>query len=139
MDLNDFLGPNPIIVELKARDRWEAIDELMRSLVASNRIKPEDEAPITMAVKQRESSMTTGIGSGFGLPHAETNLIYEVVSAVGRSRRGIQFDAIDGKPVNLVFLFLVPEGEFQKHLHTLANMAKLLHSSSFRDDLGLGS
>jgi mannitol/fructose-specific phosphotransferase system IIA component (Ntr-type) len=46
-----------------------------------------------------------------------------VVGAIGRSRKGIQFDALDGKPVNLVMLFLMPQGQFQKHLHTLANLA----------------
>jgi len=50
-----------------------------------------------------------------------------VVGAIGRSRKGVQFDALDGKPVKLVMLFLVPQGQFQKHLHTLANLAKLLH------------
>ena len=58
-----------------------------------------------------------------------------MVGAVGRSRKGLQFDAVDGKPVNLVMLFLVPQDEFQKHLHTLANIAKLLHNDDFRDGL----
>ncbi len=51
-----------------------------------------------------------------------------MVGAIGRSRKGVQFDALDGKPVKLVMLFLVPQGQFQKHLHTLANLAKLLHN-----------
>jgi mannitol/fructose-specific phosphotransferase system IIA component (Ntr-type) len=79
--------------------------------------------------------MSTGIGSGLGLPHASTDLISETVGTIGRSREGIQFDAIDGQPVKLVFLFLVPHGQFQKYLHTLANIAKKLHSADFRDDL----
>ena len=77
--------------------------------------------------------MSTGIGIGIGIPHAATDLVGEVVGAIGRSRKGVQFDALDGKPVKLVMLFLVPQDQFQKHLNTLANLAKLLHKRDFRD------
>ena len=79
--------------------------------------------------------MSTGIGFGIGIPHASTDLITEVVGALGRSRTGVGFDALDNQPVNLVMLFLVPQGQFQKHLHTLANIAKLLHKVEFRQAL----
>jgi mannitol/fructose-specific phosphotransferase system IIA component (Ntr-type) len=79
--------------------------------------------------------MSTGIGFGIGIPHASTDLIEEVVGAFGRSSRGINFDALDSQPVKLVMLFLVPQGQFQKHLHTLAGIAKLLHKTEFRQSL----
>ena len=79
--------------------------------------------------------MSTGIGFGIGIPHASTDLIPEVVGALGRSTKGINFDALDNQPVSLVMLFLVPQGQFQKHLHTLANIAKLLHIKEFRQEL----
>ena len=79
--------------------------------------------------------MSTGIGFGIGIPHASTDLIYDVVGAFGRSKKGVNFDALDNQPVNLVMLFLVPQGQFQKHLHTLANIAKLLHNKEFRQAL----
>ena len=79
--------------------------------------------------------MSTGIGFGIGIPHASTDLIYEVVGAFGKSSTGVNFDALDNQPVNLVMLFLVPQGQFQKHLHTLANIAKLLHNKDFRQAL----
>jgi len=62
-------------------------------------------------------------------------LITEVVGALGRSKKGINFDALDSQPVTLAMLFLVPQGQFQKHLHTLANIAKLLHRAEFRQAL----
>jgi fructose-specific phosphotransferase system IIA component len=137
MDLNDFLGPDPIVIELQAQDRWQAIDELISALVAHSKIKPEDSKQITEAVRKRESAMSTGIGFGVGIPHASTNLVSEVIGAIGRSRKGVEFEALDGKPVRLLMLFLVPQGQFQKHVHTLANLAKLLHKRDFRDGLGL--
>ena len=72
---------------------------------------------------------------GIGIPHASTDLIHEVTGAFGRSRSGVNFDALDNQPVNLVMLFLVPQGQFQKHLHTLANIAKILHNKDFREEL----
>lgn len=135
MDLCDILGPGNILPEIAATNRWEAIDELINNLVQTGKIKLEDREPVTAAVKKRENSMSTGIGFGIGLPHASTDLIHEVVGVLGRSRKGVNFDALDNQPVNLVMLFLVPQGQFQKHLHTLANIAKLMHKAEFRQAL----
>lgn len=135
MDLGDILTREQIISELKATNRWEAIDELIGNLVVTGKIKPEHRDAVAAVVKKRETSMSTGIGFGIGIPHASTDLIPEVVGALGRSKTGVNFDSLDNQPVNLVMLFLVPQGQFQKHLHTLANIAKLLHKAEFRHSL----
>jgi mannitol/fructose-specific phosphotransferase system IIA component (Ntr-type) len=135
MDLGDILGKEQIVPDLRAANRWEAIDELIGNLVATGKIQPGDREAVTAAVKKRETSMSTGIGFGIGIPHASTDLIFEVVGALGRSNNGVNFDALDNQPVKLVMLFLVPQGQFQKHLHTLANIAKLLHKAEFRQAL----
>jgi mannitol/fructose-specific phosphotransferase system IIA component (Ntr-type) len=137
MNLGDILGSNNILPSMQATVRWDAIDELISNLIVTNKIKAENRDAITAVVKKRESSMSTGIGFGIGIPHASTDLIPEVVGALGRSGKGINFDALDNQPVNLVMLFLVPQGQFQKHLHTLANIAKLLHIKEFRQELEL--
>src|ERR1017187_7770363 len=135
MNLGDILSLETIVPDLHASNRWEAIDLLIQNLVATHKIRPESRDAIIAVVKKRESSMSTGIGFGIGIPHASTDLIQEVVGALGRSTTGIDFDALDNQPVNLVMLFLVPQGQFQKHLHTLANIAKLLHIKEFRQEL----
>jgi mannitol/fructose-specific phosphotransferase system IIA component (Ntr-type) len=135
MDLVDILSKDQILPDLQAANRWEAIDELIANLVTTGKIKPEHKDAVTAVVKKRETSMSTGIGFGIGIPHASTDLIQEVVGALGRSKKGMSFDALDNQPVNLVMLFLVPQGQFQKHLHTLANIAKLLHKADFRQAL----
>lgn len=137
MNLGDFLSPENILPALKALNRWEAIDELLNNLVSTGKIKTEHRNVIAEAVKKRESSMSTGIGFGIGIPHAETNLIQEVIVAVGGSNQGIDFDSLDKKPVRVVMLFLVPQGQFQKHVHTLANIPRLLHNKELRKRLGL--
>ena len=79
MDLADILGREQIVPELKATNRWEAIDELIGNLVATGKIQAADRDAVTAAVKKRETSMSTGIGFGIGIPHASTDLIFEVV------------------------------------------------------------
>jgi mannitol/fructose-specific phosphotransferase system IIA component (Ntr-type) len=135
MNLGDILGPDNILPQLQAADRWLAIDELISNLVTTGKIKSENRDAISAVVKKRETSMSTGIGFGIGIPHASTDLIQDVVGAFGRSKTGVNFDALDNQPVNLVMLFLVPQGQFQKHLHTLAGIAKLLHKKEFRQAL----
>ena len=135
MNLGDILSVETIVPDMKSSVRWDSIDELIQNLVDTGKIRPQDRDPIIAVVKKRESSMSTGIGFGIGIPHASTDLISEVVGSMGRSKKGIDFDALDNQPVNLVMLFLVPQGQFQKHLHTLANIAKLLHIKEFRLEL----
>ena len=132
---DDFFGPGVNVVDLEAQDRWQAIEELMSHLADNHKIQSSHRDSIAESIRKRELSMSTGIGFGIGIPHASTTLVSEVVAVVGRSREGIQFDALDSKPVHLVFLFLVPAGQFQKHVHVLANVAKLLHRQDFRDGL----
>ena len=135
MTLNEIVKAEHIVPELKATNRWEAIDELVDTLVVNGAIAKSDRDAVIDVVRTRENSMSTGIGYGIGIPHASTELIENVVGALGRSKNGINFEALDNQPVNLVVLFLVPQGQFQKHLHTLANIAKLLHNKDFRQSL----
>ncbi len=135
MHLADILSATQIIPEMRASNRWEAIDELVQQLVIAGRIAPEHRQDISGVVKKREQSMSTGIGFGVGIPHAVSDLVSEVVGVLGRSSQGMQFEALDNQPVKLVILFLVPQGQFQKHLHTLSNIAKNLHNADFRNAL----
>jgi len=135
MTLNEIVKAEHIVPELKAANRWEAIDELVDTLVVNGAIAKSDRDAVIDVVRTRENSMSTGIGYGIGIPHASTELIENVVGALGRSKNGINFEALDNQPVSLVVLFLVPQGQFQKHLHTLANIARQLHNSEFRTAL----
>jgi mannitol/fructose-specific phosphotransferase system IIA component (Ntr-type) len=106
MDLGDILSKAQIIPDLRGANRWEAIDELIANLVGTGKIQPGNQDAVTAAVKKRETSMSTGIGFGIGIPHASTDLIHEVVGALGRSKKGVNFDALDNQPVKLVMLFI---------------------------------
>ena len=130
-----LLSQDRIITDLRAASRWEAIDELLNHLIDTRALDAANRGAITAVVRKREQSMSTGIGFGIGIPHATTDCISQPVAALGRSNRGIAFDALDGQPVNLVVLFLVPQGQFQQHLQTMAGIAKLLQHANIRQAL----
>jgi mannitol/fructose-specific phosphotransferase system IIA component (Ntr-type) len=135
MSLASLLSAEQIIPEMKATERWDAIVELIDLLVSLGRIKPADRESILLSLKQREETMSTGIGFGIAIPHASSDRIDDVVAAFGRSSAGIEFDALDNAPVKFVVLFIVPKNQFQTHLRTLAAIAKLLNDRAVRDSL----
>lgn len=131
MNLGDILSPAQIIPDLMAKDRWAAIEEMIALLVSAGKVRAEAREPLVAAVRKRESSMSTGIGFGIGIPHASTDLVSDLTAVFARSRSGVEFDALDSQPVHLVTLLLVPQGQFQKHLHTLAGIAKVQRKDDF--------
>jgi mannitol/fructose-specific phosphotransferase system IIA component (Ntr-type) len=135
MALADLISADQIIPEMKATERWDAIVELMDLLVARGKIKPTDRDGILISLKQREETMSTGIGFGIAIPHCSADCLENVIAAFGRSSKGIEFDALDNAPVKFVVLFIVPKNQFQTHLRTLAAIAKFLNDRSVRDQL----
>lgn len=136
MSFGDLLTAEQIIPEMTATERWPAIVELIDLLMQLGKIKPPDRESILASLKQREETMSTGIGFGIAIPHCSSDRLSEVVAAFGRSSRGIEFDALDNAPVKFVVLFIVPKNQFQTHLRTLASIAKFLNDRSVRENLG---
>ena len=91
---------------------------------------------VLAALRQREETMSTGIGFGIAIPHASSDRVGKVVAAFGRSLTGIEFDSLDNAPVKFIVLFVVPKDQFQTHLRTLAAIAKFLNDRTVRDRLG---
>src|ERR1051326_2640308 len=101
MSLGNLLSAEQIIPEMTATERWPAIVELIDLLVRLGKIKAEDRDSILASLKQREETMSAGIGFGIAIPHCSSDRIDDVVAAFGRSRSGIEFDALDNAPVKL--------------------------------------
>lgn len=135
MSLASLLSSEQIIPEMQATERWPAIVELIDLLVRLKKIDPGSRESILAALKQREETMSTGIGFGIAIPHASSEDVSEVVAAFGRSSKGIEFDALDNAPVKFVVLFIVPKNQFQTHLRTLAAIAKFLNDRAVREQL----
>jgi nitrogen PTS system EIIA component len=136
MMLANLLSAGQIIPEMKAGERWEAIEEIVSLLVEAGRISGKDKPSVLAALKQREETMSTGIGFGIAIPHASSDCVNEVVAGFGRSRAGLEFDSLDNQPVHFIVLFIVPRDQFQTHLRTLAAIAKFLNDRTVREELG---
>jgi len=136
MTLASLLSEDQIIPEMAATDRWQAIEEIVGRLVAGGHLDEAHRAEAVAALRHREETMSTGIGFGIAIPHASCDAVHEVTACFGRSKGGIDFESLDGKPVHNIVLFLVPKDQFQTHLRTLAAIAKFLNDPAVRKELG---
>jgi PTS system nitrogen regulatory IIA component len=135
MTLANLLSESQITPEMASKDRWEAIRELVDLLVEAGKVDKSDREDVLECIRQREETMSTGIGFGIAIPHASSEKVGEVVAAFGRSTSGIPFESLDGEPVNFIVLFVVPKDQFQTHLRTLAAIAKFLNDKTVREEL----
>lgn len=135
MKLSEFVRPELIEVGLEAEDKWGAITRLVDLIVEAKEIKPEDRAGIIEAIFDRERSMSTGMERGIAIPHANSDLIEEVVGAIGISKPGIPFESLDGKPSDLIVLLVIPKDKFQSHVRTLAGIARLFNHDQMTEAL----
>src|SRR5688572_17393872 len=135
MNLGNLLTVDQIIPEMKSTERWSAIVELVDLLVRLGQVKTEDRDVVLTALRQREETMSTGIGFGIAIPHASSDRVEQVVAAFGRSSTGIEFDSLDNAPIRFIVLFVVPKDQFQTHLRTLAAIAKFLNDRGVRERL----
>jgi mannitol/fructose-specific phosphotransferase system IIA component (Ntr-type) len=135
MNLTEILSVEQVVPRLEAADRWAVIDQLIDVLVRTHKIRAEDRESVRKAVKDRETSKSTGIGYGIALPHASVGCIQDVVAAFGRVTPAVDFQALDSQPVTLCLLFLTPQGQFQKHLLLLSTVARFLSNKDNRQRL----
>jgi len=122
--LADYLRDDLVIFDLQQLDKGE----LMRSLAAevAARLPNVDEALLLERLNEREEQQSTGIGHGLALPHAMLPGLERTVVVVGRADRGLDFAALDARPVDLFFLLLSPIGGTSEHLRVLARLARIL-------------
>jgi len=133
MRLTEILKPQNIKVPLAAKTKAEAISELVDLLAASGDVK--DGKKVLDAVLEREATRTTGIGNGLAIPHGKCNGVDHLVMAIGRPLAPIDFQAIDGRPVNLIWLLASPPDQTGPHIHALARISRLMTIDRFRQAL----
>ena len=132
MKLSEIINEYEITVNLEAEDKLEAIEELVDLLISEHEVSLRDRDSVLQVVFSREASVSTGIGGGVALPHGTVDCIDEIVGAVGISKKGIEFDSIDGELVFIVLLLLVPKAKITKHIKTLANIARIFNDEPVR-------
>jgi mannitol/fructose-specific phosphotransferase system IIA component (Ntr-type) len=132
MKLANLLTPERIILEMSAGEHWPAIVELIDHLVAASALDAALRDEVLGALKVREDQVSTGVGYGVAIPHAFSDKLEKVVTILGRSKEGIDFESLDHKPVHFVILFLVPKKDYHLHLQTLAAIAKMFTNIEIR-------
>ena len=135
MKLSSLLSENQIILEMQSTEHDEAVEELVNHLEAHSLIEEKSKAEEVQALLEREEQISTGIGSSVAIPHAFSESVEDAIAIFGRSRQGIDFEALDHAPVKLIVLFIVPKTDYHKHLQTLAAIAKLFKNCEVRKQL----
>lgn len=136
MKLAKLLSADQIILDMKAVEHWPSIVELVSHLVKTEQLPVEQEQEMLDAFKAREEQVSTGIGSGIAIPHAFSDHLENVIAVFGRSKDGIDFEALDNAPVHFIILFIVPRKDYHMHLRTLAAIAKMFTNIEVRRQLG---
>jgi mannitol/fructose-specific phosphotransferase system IIA component (Ntr-type) len=135
MKLAQLLSPDQILLEVKADEHWASIVELVDRLLVCGKLPETLYDGVLTSLKAREEQVSTGIGGGVAIPHAFSDELDEVVAIFGRSKDGIDYQALDEKPVQLIILFIVPRKDYHLHLRTLAAIAKMFTNADVRRQL----
>jgi fructose-specific phosphotransferase system IIA component len=132
--LSELLTPERIKIPLSSTTKDELLSELVE--VIGRMPEVSDAADVLRAVREREEVLSTGIGNGVAIPHGKSGSVSSLIMAAGVTREPVDFEALDGKPVNLFFLLVGPESAAGQHVKALSRISRLLRRDSFRQRLG---
>jgi fructose-specific phosphotransferase system IIA component len=130
MRLTEILKPRNIKLSLESSDKTQAITELVQLLADNGELT--DSRKVLESVLERESTRTTGIGNGLAIPHGKTTGTNDLVMAIGRPIKPIDFQAIDGRPVSIIWLLSSPPTKTGDHIKALAQISRLMTIDRFR-------
>ncbi|PIE71635.1 MAG: PTS fructose transporter subunit IIA [Deltaproteobacteria bacterium] len=132
MRLLDVIPKEAVLPDLRTSDKKGTLEELAAPLAPVAGVEPSELVRILM---EREQLGSTGIGNGVGIPHGKLKGLDTLYIGFGRSRNGVRFDSLDGRPVHLFFLLITPEDSTGIHLKILAQLSKYLRDEHFREQL----
>lgn len=135
MKIMEFLSKNAIVTDLKGTKKEDVLRELVDALVNGGEIEKRHRNKLVEALMAREALGSTAIGQGVGIPHAKSDCVDKLIASFGLSRKGVNFDSLDGEPVYIFFLLLAPADSAGPHLKALARISRLLKDKYFRDNL----
>jgi fructose-specific phosphotransferase system IIA component len=133
MKVLDLLKQDFIIADLKGGSKEEVINELVDVFKSDSRVI--DLEKVRDSVLEREKIMSTGVGKGFAIPHGKTNAVNDILAAFGKTNKPIEYDSLDGQPVNLVFLLVGKDNLVSKHIKLLSRISRMMNKDEFRESL----
>ncbi|MEZ4704781.1 MAG: PTS sugar transporter subunit IIA [Bdellovibrionota bacterium] len=134
MSIAQQLHKNTVFPDL-TQDTKDAVIQFMAEQAQHESAELSEVQDLFSRIMQHEAQSSTAIGNGIALPNVKIEGLAEQKLFLGRSRLGIDFGAVDNKPVHLIFLLVSPSQEPEKHCKSMAGISKLLHNSQFRDQL----
>ena len=129
MKITDFLNEKAIKLELESTEKEDALKEMVDVLAETKDIG--DKKSIVKTLIERENLGSTGIGQGIAIPHGKTDRVDELVAVLGISRKGVNFEALDGESIYILFLLVAPKDTAGPHLKALAQISRLFRDSYF--------
>lgn len=133
MKIAEFLSPKAVVADLSARTKAEVLGELAQNLTQAH---PElSRERLVEVLNEREKLGSTGIGEGVAIPHGKLSGLPQLMASFGVARKGLNFDAIDGKPTYLFFALVAPENSAGIHLKALARISRLFKNPRFRESI----
>ncbi|MDI6759080.1 MAG: PTS sugar transporter subunit IIA, partial [Candidatus Omnitrophota bacterium] len=135
MQIMSFLSKKAIITDLKSTKKEDVIKELVDILINSGDIEKCNRAKLVEALMAREALGSTAIGQGIAIPHAKLDFVTNLIAAFGLSKKGVDFDSLDGESAYIFFLLIAPQDSAGPHLKALARISRLLKDKYFRDTL----
>ena len=133
MKLVEILPPGAVSVDLTAATKKDVLEEMCALLAKADKL-PDADAMVSILL-EREALGSTGIGQGVAIPHGKSPAVKGQAAALGISKRGVDFDALDGEPVHIIFLLIAPPDAAGNHLKALAKVSRLLKDKFFRQAL----
>lgn len=133
MNIISLLDSSTVIPDLKASSKEEVLNELISSL--SSKVGKEELEAIQRAVFEREKIMSTGVGKGLAIPHGKASGIKDNYAAFALLSSPVEYEAIDGQPVTMVFLLVGPQSSNSFHIKMLSRISRLMNNSEFRMEL----
>jgi fructose-specific phosphotransferase system IIA component len=133
MKICDVLTVDKIIPEIKGNNKIEVINEMIELFNGDDRIV--DLENVKRTVLEREKIMSTGVGKGFAIPHGKTNKVTDIIAGFGKTTEPLDFESLDGQPVNLIFLLVGKENLVAQHIKLLSRISRMMNKDEFRKNL----
>ncbi|MCX5698573.1 MAG: PTS sugar transporter subunit IIA [Candidatus Omnitrophica bacterium] len=135
MQIMDFLSKKAILTDIKSTSKEDVIKEMVDFLIEASDVEKRNRNKLIDALMSREALGSTAIGQGIAIPHAKCDCVDRLVAAFGLSKKGVDFDSLDGELAYIFFLLVAPQDSAGPHLKALARISRLLKDKYFRDTL----
>lgn len=135
MKIGEFLCSKAISSDLNGSNKEEIIDELVGLLINAGVLEKKNKSKIVETLLKREALGSTAIGQGIAIPHGKSDCVSKLTAGLGVSKKGVDFDSLDGEPAYIFFLLLAPANSAGPHLKALARISRLLKDKYFRENL----